>query len=103
MVLELVLHPEEEENLMISRKNKEADRGENCNILCITVYKIVYLYNTSHSCLVFSVVQRRRLYSAVPGRVFIATRSHSAQGERELSLSKGDKVKGQICVYKCKY
>ncbi|XP_053540870.1 SH3 and multiple ankyrin repeat domains protein 1 isoform X1 [Ictalurus punctatus] len=39
------------------------------------------------------VVQRRRLYSAVPGRVFIATRSHSAQGERELSLSKGDKVK----------
>ncbi|KAK2854412.1 hypothetical protein Q7C36_006281 [Tachysurus vachellii] len=39
------------------------------------------------------VVQRRRLYSAVPGRVFIATRSHSAQGERELTLSKGDKVK----------
>lgn len=45
------------------------------------------------------VVQRRRLYSAVPGRVFIATRSHSAQGERELSLSKGDKVKGQICLH----
>ncbi|TSO57269.1 SH3 and multiple ankyrin repeat domains protein 1 [Bagarius yarrelli] len=39
------------------------------------------------------VVQRRRLYSAVPGRIFIATRSHSAQGERELSLSKGDRVK----------
>ncbi|XP_046703003.1 SH3 and multiple ankyrin repeat domains protein 1 isoform X1 [Silurus meridionalis] len=39
------------------------------------------------------VVQRKRLYSAVPGRVFIATRSHSAQGDRELSLSKGDKVK----------
>ncbi|KAG9276853.1 SH3 and multiple ankyrin repeat domains protein 1-like [Astyanax mexicanus] len=37
--------------------------------------------------------QRRRLYSAVPGRVFIATRSHSAQGEREISFSKGDKVK----------
>ncbi|KAL7886945.1 hypothetical protein AOLI_G00046660 [Acnodon oligacanthus] len=37
--------------------------------------------------------QRRRLYSAVPGRVFVATRSHSAQGEREISLSKGDKVK----------
>ncbi|XP_026056352.1 SH3 and multiple ankyrin repeat domains protein 1 isoform X1 [Carassius auratus] len=37
--------------------------------------------------------QRKRLYSAVPGRVFVATRSHSAHGERELSLSKGDKVK----------
>lgn len=88
---------------MINRKNREEDRGEKCNILCITVCKIVYLYNSSHSPVVFSVVQRRRLYSAVPGRVFIATRSHSAQGERELSLSKGDKVKGQICLYKCKY
>uniref|UniRef100_A0A3P9AFN1 SH3 and multiple ankyrin repeat domains 1 n=1 Tax=Esox lucius TaxID=8010 RepID=A0A3P9AFN1_ESOLU len=37
--------------------------------------------------------QRRRLYSAVPGRVFVATRSHSAQGDREISFSKGDKVK----------
>uniref|UniRef100_A0AAX7W3Y9 SH3 and multiple ankyrin repeat domains 1 n=1 Tax=Astatotilapia calliptera TaxID=8154 RepID=A0AAX7W3Y9_ASTCA len=37
--------------------------------------------------------QRRRLYSAVPGRVFIATRSHSAQGEREISFNKGDRVK----------
>uniref|UniRef100_A0A4W5L5W7 SH3 domain-containing protein n=2 Tax=Salmoninae TaxID=504568 RepID=A0A4W5L5W7_9TELE len=37
--------------------------------------------------------QRRRLYSAVPGRVFVATRSHSAQGDREISISKGDKVK----------
>uniref|UniRef100_A0A3Q2QCQ0 SH3 and multiple ankyrin repeat domains 1 n=1 Tax=Fundulus heteroclitus TaxID=8078 RepID=A0A3Q2QCQ0_FUNHE len=37
--------------------------------------------------------QRRRLYSAVPGRVFVATRSHSAQGEREISFSKGDRVK----------
>ncbi|XP_053474577.1 SH3 and multiple ankyrin repeat domains protein 1 [Ictalurus furcatus] len=37
--------------------------------------------------------QRRRLYSAVPGRVFVATRSHTAQGEREISLNKGDKVK----------
>ncbi|XP_051970670.1 SH3 and multiple ankyrin repeat domains protein 1-like [Xyrauchen texanus] len=37
--------------------------------------------------------QRKRLYSAVPGRVFVATRSHSAHGEREISLSKGDKVK----------
>ncbi|KAL2078467.1 hypothetical protein ACEWY4_026152 [Coilia grayii] len=37
--------------------------------------------------------QRRRLYSAVPGRVFVATRAHPAQNERELSLSKGDRVK----------
>ncbi|KAJ8399915.1 hypothetical protein AAFF_G00406450 [Aldrovandia affinis] len=37
--------------------------------------------------------QRRRLYSAVPGRIFVATRSHSAQGEREISLNKGDRVK----------
>uniref|UniRef100_A0AAY4C6F8 SH3 domain-containing protein n=1 Tax=Denticeps clupeoides TaxID=299321 RepID=A0AAY4C6F8_9TELE len=37
--------------------------------------------------------QRRRLYSAVPGRVFVATRSHSAQNDREISFNKGDKVK----------
>ncbi|XP_051542855.1 SH3 and multiple ankyrin repeat domains protein 1-like [Myxocyprinus asiaticus] len=37
--------------------------------------------------------QRKRLYSAVPGRVFVATHSHSAHSEREISLSKGDKVK----------
>lgn len=39
--------------------------------------------------------QRRRLYSAVPGRCFVATRSHSAQGEREITFNKGDRVKGQ--------
>ncbi|XP_061088424.1 SH3 and multiple ankyrin repeat domains protein 1-like [Conger conger] len=37
--------------------------------------------------------QRRRLYSAVPGRVFVATCSHSAQGERGIGLNKGDRVK----------
>ncbi|CAJ1080834.1 SH3 and multiple ankyrin repeat domains protein 1-like isoform X2 [Xyrichtys novacula] len=37
--------------------------------------------------------QMKRMYSAVPGRVYIATRAHSASGDRELSLSKGDKVK----------
>lgn len=42
--------------------------------------------------------QMKRMYSAVPGRVYVATRAHSASGERELSLSKGDKVKGEnIC------
>lgn len=40
--------------------------------------------------------QMKRMYSAVPGRVYVATRAHSALGERELSLSKGDKVKGQF-------
>lgn len=40
--------------------------------------------------------QMKRMYSAVPGRVYVATRAHSAIGERELSLSKGDKVKGQF-------
>ncbi|XP_058476326.1 SH3 and multiple ankyrin repeat domains protein 1-like isoform X2 [Solea solea] len=37
--------------------------------------------------------QIKRMYSAVPGRVYVATRAHSASGDRELSLSKGDKVK----------
>ncbi|KAM6951138.1 LOW QUALITY PROTEIN: SH3 and multiple ankyrin repeat domains protein 1-like [Aplochiton taeniatus] len=37
--------------------------------------------------------QMRRMYSAVPGRVYVATRGHSARGDRELTLSKGDKVK----------
>lgn len=36
----------------------------------------------------------KRMYSAVPGRVYVATRAHSASGDRELSLNKGDKVKG---------
>ncbi|XP_077407125.1 SH3 and multiple ankyrin repeat domains protein 1-like [Vanacampus margaritifer] len=37
--------------------------------------------------------QMKRMYSAVPGRVYVATRAHSASGERQLSLNKGDKVK----------
>ncbi|KAM9716507.1 SH3 and multiple ankyrin repeat domains protein 1-like isoform 1-T2 [Menidia menidia] len=37
--------------------------------------------------------QMKRMYSAVPGRVYVATRAHSASGDRELSLNKGDKVK----------
>uniref|UniRef100_A0A3P8VYR0 SH3 and multiple ankyrin repeat domains 1 n=1 Tax=Cynoglossus semilaevis TaxID=244447 RepID=A0A3P8VYR0_CYNSE len=37
--------------------------------------------------------QIKRMYSAVPGRVYVATRAHSGGGDRELSLSKGDKVK----------
>ncbi|XP_045064339.1 SH3 and multiple ankyrin repeat domains protein 3 [Coregonus clupeaformis] len=42
-----------------------------------------------------SPVQRgkRRLYSAVPGRTFIATRSHTPQGPGEISLHRGERVK----------
>ncbi|KAM9837687.1 SH3 and multiple ankyrin repeat domains protein 1-like [Aulostomus maculatus] len=37
--------------------------------------------------------QMKRMYSAVPGRVYVASRAHSASGDRELSLNKGDRVK----------
>ncbi|XP_070962819.1 SH3 and multiple ankyrin repeat domains protein 1-like [Oncorhynchus clarkii lewisi] len=37
--------------------------------------------------------QMRRMYSAVPGRVYVATRAYTAHGDKELSISKGDKVK----------
>uniref|UniRef100_A0A4W5QTT1 SH3 and multiple ankyrin repeat domains 1 n=1 Tax=Hucho hucho TaxID=62062 RepID=A0A4W5QTT1_9TELE len=37
--------------------------------------------------------QMRHMYSAVPGRVYMATRAHTARGDKELSISKGDKVK----------
>uniref|UniRef100_A0A8C5DZ98 SH3 and multiple ankyrin repeat domains 1 n=1 Tax=Gouania willdenowi TaxID=441366 RepID=A0A8C5DZ98_GOUWI len=42
---------------------------------------------------IFPTLSMKRMYSAVPGRVYVATRAHSAAGDRELSLSKGDKVK----------
>jgi hypothetical protein len=38
--------------------------------------------------------RRRKLYSAVPGRSFMAVKSYQAQGEGEISLSKGEKIKG---------
>ncbi|XP_076987026.1 SH3 and multiple ankyrin repeat domains protein 1 [Tamandua tetradactyla] len=37
--------------------------------------------------------RRRKLYSAVPGRSFLAVKSYQAQGEGEISLSKGEKIK----------
>ena len=40
-------------------------------------------------------VMKRRLYSAVPGRTFIATRSHTPQGPGEIHLHRGERVKGQ--------
>ncbi|XP_074872189.1 SH3 and multiple ankyrin repeat domains protein 1 [Carettochelys insculpta] len=36
---------------------------------------------------------KRKLYSAVPGRTFMAMRAYQAQAEGELSLSKGEKIK----------
>lgn len=45
-------------------------------------------------------MRKRRLYSAVPGRTFIATRSHVPQGAGEIQLHRGERVKGQadVCV-----
>ncbi|XP_052437477.1 SH3 and multiple ankyrin repeat domains protein 3 isoform X4 [Carassius gibelio] len=36
---------------------------------------------------------KRRLYSAVPGRTFIAISSHNPQGEGEITLNRGERVK----------
>ncbi|KAM6962069.1 SH3 and multiple ankyrin repeat domains protein 3 isoform 2-T4 [Tautogolabrus adspersus] len=38
-------------------------------------------------------MRKRRLYSAVPGRTFIATRSHVPQGVGEIQLHRGERVK----------
>ncbi|XP_074481988.1 SH3 and multiple ankyrin repeat domains protein 3 isoform X5 [Sebastes fasciatus] len=38
-------------------------------------------------------LRKRRLYSAVPGRTFIATRSHVPQGVGEIQLHRGERVK----------
>ncbi|XP_027716697.1 SH3 and multiple ankyrin repeat domains protein 1 [Vombatus ursinus] len=37
--------------------------------------------------------RRRKLYTAVPGRSFMAVKPYQAQGEGEISLSKGEKIK----------
>ncbi|XP_067110984.1 SH3 and multiple ankyrin repeat domains protein 3 isoform X2 [Osmerus mordax] len=37
--------------------------------------------------------KKRRLYSAVPGRTFIVTRSHTPQGTGEINLHRGERVK----------
>ncbi|XP_066523159.1 SH3 and multiple ankyrin repeat domains protein 3 isoform X2 [Hoplias malabaricus] len=36
---------------------------------------------------------KRRLYSAVPGRTFIAVSSHTPQGDGEITLNRGERVK----------
>lgn len=38
---------------------------------------------------------KRKLYSAVPGRKFIAVKAHSPQGEGEIPLHRGEAVKGE--------
>lgn len=40
-------------------------------------------------------MRKRRLYSAVPGRTFIATQSYVPQGSGEIQLHRGERVKGQ--------
>lgn len=42
-----------------------------------------------------AVGPRRKLYSAVPGRHFVVVRPYTAQAEGEISLYKGDRVKGE--------
>ncbi|XP_068097509.1 SH3 and multiple ankyrin repeat domains protein 1 isoform X1 [Hyperolius riggenbachi] len=36
---------------------------------------------------------KKKLYSAVPGRMFVVTKPYQAQGDGEISLSKGEKIK----------
>lgn len=38
---------------------------------------------------------KRKLYSAVPGRRFIAVKSHTPQGEGEIQLNRGEAVRGE--------
>lgn len=42
-----------------------------------------------------AVGTRRKLYSAVPGRLFVVVRPYTAQAEGEINLYKGDRVKGE--------
>ncbi|KAK1906153.1 SH3 and multiple ankyrin repeat domains protein 3 [Dissostichus eleginoides] len=43
-------------------------------------------------------MRKRRLYSAVPGRTFIATRSHVPQGPGEIQLHRGERVKAETPI-----
>ncbi|KAG5846089.1 hypothetical protein ANANG_G00146020 [Anguilla anguilla] len=36
---------------------------------------------------------KRKLYSAVPGRTFIVVKPHTPQGEGEIQLNRGERVK----------
>lgn len=37
---------------------------------------------------------KRKLYSAVPGRTFIVVKPYTPQGEGEIQLNRGERVKG---------
>ena len=39
---------------------------------------------------------KRKLYSAVPGRTFIVVKPYSPQGEGEIQLNRGERVKGRF-------
>lgn len=41
---------------------------------------------------------KRKLYSAVPGRTFIAVKSYEPQGPGEIQLNRGERVKGKCKV-----
>lgn len=39
---------------------------------------------------------KRKLYSAVPGRTFIVVKPYTPQGEGEIQLNRGERVKGKF-------
>ena len=41
---------------------------------------------------------KRKLYSAVPGRTFIVVKPYSPQGDGEIQLNRGERVKGKPCA-----
>lgn len=41
---------------------------------------------------------KRKLYSAVPGRTFIVVKPYTPQGEGEIQLNRGERVKGMLSV-----
>lgn len=45
---------------------------------------------------------KRKLYSAVPGRTFIVVKPYAPQGEGEIQLNRGERVKGMLiaAIYK---
>lgn len=44
---------------------------------------------------------KRKLYSAVPGRTFIVVKPYTPQGEGEIQLNRGERVKGRLSSIMC--
>lgn len=42
---------------------------------------------------------KRKLYSAVPGRTFIVVKPYTPQGEGEIQLNRGERVKGKFSLF----